>query len=757
MDLTKGVKECEDSNTFPWFLGFKHQNYQAKAIFMLLSMGVGIDRLRTRDYLFGTSVSRKVIRMTLSRWQQVFFVSLSICVCMAIPVGSVLAAQIAPPPANIVQDPISLAGQWQFYWGELLTPADFADSSAVAPTGGTITVPSSWVGQALGPNVNDGQPLPYFGVATYRTQVVIPSNQVRTHTMLLLESVGSAYRIWVNGELVGGLGSVATSAQTTDSYAETPKIYLNLINIIPKTGQLDIVVQVSNYSFRESGIFGDIEIGQPFKMMKHVFNRYVLQDLLWIGVFVVIGLYHLMIYLLNRRDSELLWLAGLCLTVALRALLLNKFLVYSIVPDVSWTLLMHLQYSMKFIALLTYIQLIRTIYRHDVATIVHNISVVVSLLATVYVVSVPPRMFTLTFNIQTLIMVVILSYYFFVVGYLLLVRKREGARLNLISMLFIIVAIIHDFYLYTNQIQSVQMVPYAILTTLLMQAIIISYRYMRFQQRNVQLTKDLQDINRDLEEKVIARTDDLNASNAQLVALTSQRSQLMANIAHDMGSPLTGVKLSLHILTENLLNPHEKQDVFSVLMTRIDYVKNLVDDLFRLAKLESRQLEFAWENVRVSDLNAELNDYFGQMVDAHSRVLVSEHIIPSTFNADAMVCIDRQQLYRVLQNLIDNAVKFSPDPSTPIVLTSVVRQSIADAPPHNEWYVAVVDHGVGIAPEYLPLIFERFYTRSNGLAGGSGLGLAICKEIVDRHGGVIGAQSTVGGGSTFFFTVPLME
>ena len=77
--------------------------------------------------------------------------------------------------------------------------------------------------------------------------------------------------------------------------------------------------------------------------------------------------------------------------------------------------------------------------------------------------------------------------------------------------------------------------------------------------------------------------------------------------------------------------------------------------------------------------------------------------------------------------------------------------------PHDEWYVAVVDHGVGIAPEYLPLIFERFYTRSNGLAGGSGLGLAICKEIVDRHGGVIGAQSTLGEGSTFFFTVPLVE
>ena len=686
----------------------------------------------------------------VNRWQRILLVSLGICVCLAIPMGSVLAAQIAPPPANTTQEPISLAGQWQFYWGQLLSPADFADGATA--NGATIAVPSSWAGQVLGPNVNDGQPLPYFGVATYRTQVVIPPDQVRTHTMLLLESVGSAYQIWVNGELVGGLGTVADDTARN----ETPQIYVNLVNIIPKTGQLDIVVQVSNHSFRESGIFGDVLIDQPYKMMTYMFKYYILQDLLLIGVFVVIGLYHMMIYLLNRRDSELLWLAGFCLTVALRALLLNKLLVYSMIPEVSWTLLMHIQFCMKFMALFTYIQLIYTLYRQDVHHVVHKICVAVSLLAAVYVVSVPPRMFTLTFNIQTVIMVVILGYYFFVVGYLLLARKREGARLNLVSMLFIIVAIIHDFYLYTNKIQSIQMVPYAILMMLLVQAIIISYRYTRFQQRNVQLAHDLQDVNRNLEAKVTERTDALNVSNAQLVALTNQRSQLMANIAHDMGSPLTGVKLSLHILTEDSLNQQEKHDVFGVLMTRIDYVKNLVDDLFRLSKLESRQLEFAWEHVAVADLNAELSDYFGQLVHAQGRSLISEHLVPHTFHADAIVCIDRQQLYRVLQNLIDNAMKYSTDPQAPIILRSVVRQSITDVT-HYEWYVAVVDHGIGIAQEHLPLIFERFYTRSNGLVGGSGLGLAICKEIVERHGGVIGAQSTIGEGSTFFFTVPIAE
>jgi signal transduction histidine kinase len=690
--------------------------------------------------------------MMQNRWPQVFLVSLGIGICVAILLGTIVTTQTPPSPANTTQSPISLAGQWQFYWGQLLTPADFADA-VVLPQGTTISVPSSWARQVLDPKVNDGQPLPYFGVATYRTQVVIPPDQVRTHTMLLLESIGSAYRVWVNGELVGGLGTVADDTAGN----ETPQIYVNLVNIIPKTGQLDIVVQVSNHSFRESGIFGDVLIDQPYKMMTYMFKHYILQDLLLIGVFVVIGLYHLMIYLLNRRDSELVWLAVFCLTVALRALLLNKLLVYSMIPEVSWTLLMHIQFCMKFMALFTYIQLIYTLYRQDVHHVVHKICVAVSLLAAVYVVSVPPRVFTLTFNIQTVIMVVILGYYFFVVGYLLLARKREGARLNLVSMLFIIVAIIHDFYLYTNKIQSIQMVPYAILMMLLVQAIIISYRYTQFQQRNIQLAHDLQDINRNLEAKVIERTDALNASNAQLVALTNQRSRLMANIAHDMGSPLTGVKLSLHILTEDSLAPQEKHDVFSLLMTRIDYVKHLVDDLFRLSKLESRQLEFTWEHVAVADLNTELSDYFGQLVQAQGRVLTVESVVPHTCTAAAVVCIDRQQLYRVLQNLIDNAMKYSANLQAPIILRSMVRESIAEATPHYEWYVAVVDHGVGIAPEHIPLIFERFYTRSNGLLGGSGLGLAICKEIVERHGGVIGAQSTIGEGSTFFFTVPIVE
>jgi len=696
--------------------------------------------------------------MHTNRWQHVLVVSVCLCVFLSMPVTHVLAAQIAPPPDESQQFPISLAGQWQFYWGQLLSPADFvAASNANIAEGTTIAVPSSWAGQVLGPDINDGKPLPYFGIATYRKQITIPPERVGSQMILISENIGSAYRIWVNGTLVGGLGTLATTMQPAAYQVEVPQIRMNLITITPQSSNLDIIIQVSNYSFREGGIFGDLIVNSTFATVQYVFSHFILQDLLLSGVFIVVGLYHIMIYLLGRRDSELLWLAGVCLSIALRTILLNKFMIHLAAPNTSWTQLIYWQYSMRFIALFTYLQLIRTLYRQDVNTIVHRVCIAIWLGTMIYVLSVPPRVFTLTFNLQTIISVAILFYYLFVVSYTSLLRNREGARLNIFSLVFLIIAIIHDFYLFTTKLQSVQIVPYAILVTLLTQAIIISHRYTQFQQRNAQLAKDLQDINRNLEEKVITRTTDLNTSNARLVALTNQRSRLMANIAHDMGGPMIGVQSSLHILTTEVLNTQEKEYLLDVFTKRLNYVKRLVDDLFRLAKLESRQLEFDWQNVVVHDFYTELSDYFGQIVRTQNRIWEHEHQCTAGLYVNSTVHIDRQQMYRVLQNLVDNAMKYSIDHESPIMLRSILREAPSDATTPYEWYVEIIDHGIGINAEHLPVIFERFYTRSNALSGGSGLGLAICKEIIDRHDGTIGAHSVQGQGSTFYFTLPVVE
>jgi signal transduction histidine kinase len=112
---------------------------------------------------------------------------------------------------------------------------------------------------------------------------------------------------------------------------------------------------------------------------------------------------------------------------------------------------------------------------------------------------------------------------------------------------------------------------------------------------------------------------------------------------------------------------------------------------------------------------------------------------------------DPDRIAQVLRNLLDNAVKYSPDGGL-VMLRGEMTE--------NEVVVSVADQGVGISPEHLNRLFEKFFRVDSGLKRhvvGSGLGLPICRTIVEAHGGRIWAESKVGQGSTFYFTLPLEE
>lgn len=697
--------------------------------------------------------------MNQQSWQKSLVVIGCICVLYVVLNQLLMTAQLASDTSRARPDIIALNGQWQFYWDELLSPADFrGDARINGVNAATIAVPSSWTGQIVGATVNNGQPLPRFGVATYRLQTTIPASLTNKQMILLLASVGSAHQIWVNGVFQGGLGTVADVADGRLRTPETPAIRLRFVDVPAHTSQLDIIIQVSNYTFRDSGIFGDVMIGDSYTTMMFLLDRYVVRDLLLWSFIFLIGAYQITVYMTSRRDTSLLWLAGLCFAAALRSLFINKFLFDVLFPNISWDMVMRLQYSAKFITMLCYICLLYPAIRMMVPLRIHWICVAVSGLLVVYVWSTPVGAFTLTFWQQTVLMVVILMYYAVMSLRLVLQQHTLESKLNIASQVVVIVGVIYDYFLFTKRFESVQLVPIAILAMLLIQALVISLRYALFQQQNIQLTAELKEINRSLEVKVQERTEALNQSNAQLAALNNQRTQLMANIAHDMGSPIMGVQSSLHVLTDKSMADHERQDVVDMLHQRVRYLRQLIDGLFNLSMLESKQLEFDWEVLPVFDIYAEFNTYFGRLMHTQGRILHAEHIAMDGHDVHALVRIDRRQLHRVMHNLIDNAVKFSTNPNTPIEMTSMVRRV-----PHNpagmrEWYVEVVDYGIGIEPSQLPMIFQRFYSGNHAQhRGGSGLGLAIAKEIVERHGGTMSVHSEPGRGSTFAFVVPIVD
>ncbi|OLD71622.1 MAG: hypothetical protein AUF68_09665 [Verrucomicrobia bacterium 13_1_20CM_54_28] len=184
--------------------------------------------------------------------------------------------------------------------------------------------------------------------------------------------------------------------------------------------------------------------------------------------------------------------------------------------------------------------------------------------------------------------------------------------------------------------------------------------------------------------------------------------------------------------------------ILSIMDRHSKRLQRLVDDLLSLAQLESSQATLELSDVRVDELfNNLIRDWKERLAAKNLKVIVD--LPPEALT----LRVDGTRLEEVLYNLLDNAVKFSPE-NGQIHLRATRRGS--------DMVLSVTDNGVGIGKEHLPRIFERFYradkARSREL-GGTGLGLAIVKHIAQLHGGRVEAESELGRGTTIRVVLPL--
>lgn len=222
------------------------------------------------------------------------------------------------------------------------------------------------------------------------------------------------------------------------------------------------------------------------------------------------------------------------------------------------------------------------------------------------------------------------------------------------------------------------------------------------------------------------------------------RRDLTANVSHELRTPLTSIKG----FTETLLagawaDEQACRRFLTIIDTEATRLMTLVDDLMALSRLESRAEPMELRQVRL--------DAVVEEAASRLRPQAAQHRIALRTSAgrETIVTADPDRILQVLTNLIDNAIKFTPEGGTVEVALS---QDGADA------VVSVADSGQGIPPDDLPRIFDRFYrvdrSRSRE-AGGSGLGLAIAKHIIVAHGGRIAVTSRLGTGTTFSVALPL--
>lgn len=233
-----------------------------------------------------------------------------------------------------------------------------------------------------------------------------------------------------------------------------------------------------------------------------------------------------------------------------------------------------------------------------------------------------------------------------------------------------------------------------------------------------------------------------NRMSAELENLEQSRRDLLANVSHELKTPITAIRAHL----ENLLDGVEDPDprTLQVMLAQTERLGRLIEQLLELSRLESGELPLRREDLALAPL---VTQVLSEIEVARSdRGVAVDSELPDDLPA---VDADPERLHQVLFNLLDNAVRFTP--SGGAVTVSAHRQN-------GSVEVQVSDTGVGIPQEHLPRLFERFYRADPARSredGGTGIGLAIARSVVEAHGGHISAMSEPGKGSVFTFDLPV--
>jgi signal transduction histidine kinase len=263
----------------------------------------------------------------------------------------------------------------------------------------------------------------------------------------------------------------------------------------------------------------------------------------------------------------------------------------------------------------------------------------------------------------------------------------------------------------------------------------IAQQEIKEKNKNLELTqKELAELNINLERKVEERTKEIKD-------ILHQKDEFIGQLGHDLKNPLGPLINLIPILLAKTENEDDRE-ILSILMKNVTYMKNLVVKTLDLARLNSPNTKFDFEQISMKD---EINE----AVQNNQFMFDENNIkVDTDLDVDYFVNADKLRLNEVFNNLLNNAVKYSNE-------KGFIKINVEEN--ENEIIVSIKDNGIGMDNDQLNHVFDEFYKADSSRHDfdSSGLGMPICKRIIEKHGGSIWVESKgIGKGSTFYFTLP---
>jgi signal transduction histidine kinase len=234
----------------------------------------------------------------------------------------------------------------------------------------------------------------------------------------------------------------------------------------------------------------------------------------------------------------------------------------------------------------------------------------------------------------------------------------------------------------------------------------------------------------------------LRVANTQLSELSRAKSELLSVVSHEVRTPLASIRGFSEMLRDDLLGPEKVSGYASIINAEARRLGRLVDDLLDLEQLESGRAGLHPETVELHAIVTEAVERAKPIADGHSFLIAVEPSVP-------VLRADPDKVMQVLANLLDNAIKYSPNGGTVTIGGSAEGRYVC---------LWVRDEGLGLPPDALEAVFDRYArvdSAGHRAIKGSGLGLPIVRQIAELHGGRSWAESVPGHGATFYVTLAI--
>ncbi len=446
------------------------------------------------------------------------------------------------------QSNIKLQGNWEFYWNQLFEPKDFKESTKV-PKPFFIKVPKSWTSQ----NVN-GVKLPSTGYATYRLVVHKKSDSQKTIYGLKVSTVFSSYKLWVNGKPIASAGRVGKSIKESIpnfSYQDIPFV---LDPAEGATDNIEIIFQVSNFSHQRSGLHFPIFLGTYSNIIAETRWMDIL-NMIIIGIIIIIGINHLILYLFRKQDRSNLYFGIICLVMILRNISTGDRIITYIFPNINWEFLVKLDNFSGFGTIPLFALYFYMLFKDDFPKIVRNIFLYTGFVITALV-FITPAIFYGKFRIFFELYILFGGLYL-TFGVLLIstIRKRSSAFPAFLAMFILYATAINDVLSSMGIIQTAYIAPYGLVGFMLIQSIAINKKSAKAINENELLSIQLTHEKENLEHKIEERTSELQSQHNELL-MHQEKEQLQnwinVGIAQ-INEVLSKNKEDFNLLSKNVL------------------------------------------------------------------------------------------------------------------------------------------------------------------------------------------------------------